>query len=68
MCFINFLKQRDNLPACIALAELKLEAGNKDDAREYIKRGLEIELITRPEREEQERLMPKIISLQQQSE
>ena len=52
ICFIKSLKQKDNLPACIALAELELEAGNKNDAKEYIERGLKIELITRPEREE----------------
>ncbi|MGL5940658.1 MAG: hypothetical protein ACRC2S_09760 [Waterburya sp.] len=64
--FINSLREKNNLPACVALAELELEAGNKNKAQEYIEQGLAIETITRSETEEKEKLMPKIKKIRQQ--
>ncbi|VEP15444.1 Tetratricopeptide repeat domain protein (fragment) [Hyella patelloides LEGE 07179] len=59
---------RDNLPACVSLAELELEASNNNKAQKYIEQGLAIKMITRTEQEEKQKLMTQIINIKQQLE
>jgi protein involved in ribonucleotide reduction len=65
-CFENSLNQKINLPACVDLAELEVEDGNFDRTRELLQKGLALVPITRPEKEQSEKLQPRIQQLQAQ--
>ena len=62
-CFQKSLTQKPNLPASIELVELSAEAGDVELATSYLQDGLSIPLITRPEKEEREKLSDRIIAL-----
>jgi hypothetical protein len=59
-CFENSLNQNINLRACVDLAELEVADGNFDRARELLQQGLALVSITRPEREQRDRLESRI--------
>jgi len=63
-CFEQSITQKPNLPAYIELAELEAEAGNKEIAQNLLQAGLELALITRPEKEQREKLSDRITTLQ----
>jgi tetratricopeptide (TPR) repeat protein len=65
-CFENSLNQKINLPACVDLAELEVQNGNFERARELLQKGLTLVPITRPEKEQREKLEPRIQQLQAQ--
>ena len=65
-CFENSLNQKINLPACVDLAELEVEDGNFDRTRELLQKGLALVPITRTEKEQLEKLQPRIQQLQAQ--
>jgi len=62
-CLQKSLTQKPNLPASIELAELSAEDGNFKYSRFCLQSGLSITLITRPEKEEREKLNDRIIAL-----
>ena len=64
-CFQNSLKQKINLPACIDLADLELEAGNWETAEDLLEQGLALVPLTRPEKEYREKLQPRIEAIQE---
>jgi len=59
-CFNNSLEQNIDLCAAIELAEIELQRGNKQKAQTILQPALELPLKTRPEREQRERLTPRI--------
>ncbi|MEQ8996238.1 MAG: hypothetical protein RID53_07005 [Coleofasciculus sp. B1-GNL1-01] len=65
-CFENSLNQTINLRACVDLAELELADGNFDRARELLQQGLALVPMTRPEREQRDRLESRIQGIQAQ--
>jgi len=65
-CFENSLNQTINLRACVDLAELEVADGNFDRARELLQQGLALVSITRPEREQRDRLESRIQAIQAQ--
>ena len=65
-CFENSLNQKINLPACVDLAELEVANGNVECARELLQQGLALVPITRPEREQRDKLDPRIQAIQSQ--
>jgi tetratricopeptide (TPR) repeat protein len=65
-CFENSLNQKINLPACVDLAEIEVQDGNFERARESLQQGLALVPITRPEKEQREKLEPRIQQLQAQ--
>ncbi|MEQ8972067.1 MAG: tetratricopeptide repeat protein [Coleofasciculus sp. C1-SOL-03] len=65
-CFENSLNQNINLPACVDLAELEVADGNFDRARELVQQGLALVPMTRPEREQRDRLESRIQAIQAQ--
>jgi protein involved in ribonucleotide reduction len=65
-CFENSLNQKINLPACVDLAELEVKDGNFERTRELLQKGLALVPITRPEKEQWEKLQPRIQQLQTQ--
>jgi hypothetical protein len=65
-CFENSLNQKINLPACVDLAELEVQDGNFECARELLQKGLALVPITRPEKEQREKLEPQIQAIQAQ--
>ena len=65
-CFENSLNQKINLAACVDLAELEVEDGNFERTRELLQKGLALVPITRPEKEQSEKLQPRIQQLQAQ--
>ncbi|MEQ8382097.1 MAG: hypothetical protein RH949_06975 [Coleofasciculus sp. A1-SPW-01] len=65
-CFENSLNQNINLPACVDLAELEVADGNFDRARELLQQGLALVPMTRPEREQRDRLESRIQAIQAQ--
>ncbi|MFO0287799.1 MAG: caspase family protein [Pseudanabaena sp.] len=62
--FEKSLNQKINLPACIELAELEATEGNLEQAKTLLESGLAIIPITRPQKEEREKLCDRIIALQ----
>jgi tetratricopeptide (TPR) repeat protein len=62
-CFEKSLTQKPSLPANIELAEIVVEVGDVELAKSYLQDGLSIMLITRPEKEEREKLNDRIIAL-----
>jgi len=65
-CFENSLNQKINLPACVDLAELEVADGNVERAMELLQQGLALVPITRPEREQRDKLDPRIQAIQSQ--
>jgi Tfp pilus assembly protein PilF len=65
-CFENSLNQKINLPACVDLAELEVANGNIERARELLQQGLALVPITRPEKEQREKLDSRIQAIQSQ--
>jgi len=65
-CFENSLNQKINLSACVDLAEIEVQDGNFERARESLQQGLALVPITRPEKEQREKLEPRIQQLQAQ--
>jgi tetratricopeptide (TPR) repeat protein len=65
-CFENSLNQKIHLPACVDLAELEVADGNVERARELLQQGLALVPITRPEREQRDKLDPRIQAIQSQ--
>jgi tetratricopeptide (TPR) repeat protein len=63
MHFEISIAQNSNLPAYLELAELEAEDGNIDRAKTLLQNGLEIPIITRPQREEQEKFSDRITTL-----
>jgi hypothetical protein len=61
--FEQSLNQKINLPACIELAELESAEGNLQQAKILLESGLAIIPITRPEKEEREKLSDRIAAL-----
>jgi len=62
-CFQQSLEQKVNLPACLELAEIELQLGNLEHAKTLIEQALSLEMVTRPEQEQKEQLMPRINKL-----
>ncbi|PZO42618.1 MAG: hypothetical protein DCF19_06145 [Pseudanabaena frigida] len=62
--FEKSLNQKISLPACIELAELEAAEGNLEQAKTLLESGLAIIPITRPEKEEREKLSDRIAALQ----
>ncbi|MGK7924609.1 MAG: hypothetical protein AB4290_05025 [Spirulina sp.] len=65
-CFEQSINQKINLAACLELAEIEAEAGNPDRAKTLLQEGLVLTPITRPEKEEREKLSDRIQILQSQ--
>jgi uncharacterized caspase-like protein/DNA polymerase III delta prime subunit len=57
------IAQNSNLPAYLELAELEAEDGNIDRAKTLLQNGLDIPIITRPQREEREKFSDRITTL-----
>lgn len=64
-CFQQSLHQKINLPACVELAEIEQQLGNIDQAKTLIKQALSLEMLTRPEKEQKEQLIPRIERIRQ---
>jgi tetratricopeptide (TPR) repeat protein len=60
-CFENSLNQKSNLLACVDLAELEVEDGNFNRAREVLQQGLSLVA-----KEQWEKLEPRIQAIQAQ--
>ena len=65
-CFENSLNQKINLSACVDLAELEVQDGNFERAKELLQKGLALVPITRPEKEQREKLQTRIQAIQAQ--
>lgn len=65
-CFENSLNQNINLRACLDLAELEVADDNFYRARVLLQQGLALVSITRPEREQRDRLESRIQAIQAQ--
>jgi tetratricopeptide (TPR) repeat protein len=59
-CFNKSLKQKENLPAYIELAEIELVYGNKKNAKQFLKRGLNLKPKNRKAREKYKELEDRI--------
>jgi tetratricopeptide (TPR) repeat protein len=59
-CFEQSRNQKLNLPACLELAELEFSNGSLIKAKTLLQEGLSINPITRPEKEEREKLNDRI--------
>ena len=62
--FEKSLNQKISFPACIELAELEAAEGNLERAKTLLESGLAIIPITRPEKEERDKLSDRIAALQ----
>jgi hypothetical protein len=62
-CFEQSLAQKINLPASIELAELEAKDNNHERAKILLQDGLSLIPITRPEKEEREKLNDRIAAL-----
>lgn len=65
-CFEKSVKQKINLQACVALAELEVQERRFARAGELLKQGCELERITRLEREQWRQLQHRIQTLKNQ--
>jgi tetratricopeptide (TPR) repeat protein len=64
-CLKASIQQKENLPAYVELAEIELESDNKEKAKVFLEKGLNLKLKNRKERDESKKLESRIIHIKQ---